>query len=80
VLRPSRLLDEPLNKVDLSRKKTISVGIPRESVAMTLLKVAEVEKGATGVDGKMWDLVAGHGEVDKEVQEAIQRNTTDWLG
>ena len=80
VLRPSRLLDEPVGTVDLSRQKTIAVGIPRESVALTLLKIAELAKGTAGADGSMWDLTKGQGEIASEVQEAARRRRTDWVG
>lgn len=80
VLRPSTLKDEPVGKVSLSRKQTISVGVPRESVAATLLKIAELSKGTKGTDGKMWDLTQGEGDIESEVQEATQRGTTDWVG
>lgn len=80
MLRPSTLKDEPLGKVDLGRQKTIAVGIPRESVGMTLLKLAELPRGTQGADGKMWDLVGGQGDIQTEVDEAIRRGTTDWVG
>lgn len=80
VLRPSTLLDEAVGKVSLSRKETIAVGVPRESVAMTLLKIAELPKGTPGADGKMWDLTKGDGDIEVEVQEAAKRGTSDWVG
>lgn len=80
ILRPSTLLDEPLGKVTLARKKTITGGISREGVGMTLLKIAELPRGTEGANGKMWDLTKGQGDIDTEVQEAVKRNTTDWVG
>ncbi|UZJ52737.1 hypothetical protein CBS101457_002057 [Exobasidium rhododendri] len=80
VLRPSTLQDEAQGKVDLARKQTISNGVPRQSVAMTLLKLAELPKSTQGVNGRMWDLTKGSGEIQTEVKEAAGRGTTDWVG
>jgi hypothetical protein len=66
--------------VDLARKQTIANGVPRESVALTLLRLAELPKDTTGANGKMWDLTKGKGDVQTEVTEAAQRDTTDWVG
>lgn len=79
-MRPSTLLDEPLGKVTLARKQTIATGVPRESVGMTLLKIAEIPRDSKNANGKMWDLTKGQGDVETEVQEAIKRDTTDWVG
>lgn len=80
VLRPSTLLDEPVGKVTLAQKKTIAKGVPRESVAKTLVKIAELPKDTMGANGKMWDLTAGEGDIEAEVNDAVKRDTTDWVG
>lgn len=80
VLRPSALKDEPAGPVSLAERKSISVGVPRESVAKTLLALAELPVGTSGANGMMWDLTAGNGGVSQQVQGAVERHRTDWLG
>ncbi|KAK0548589.1 hypothetical protein OC846_004419 [Tilletia horrida] len=84
VLRPSTLNDDAgTGIVKLGLQETISIGIPRDDVASTLLAVAELPKGQA--DGLMLDLTGVEGEaggspINEAVQAAAQRGRTDWTG
>lgn len=80
VLRPSRLLDEPSGGISLAERGTISTGVPRETVGKVLLALAELPPNTKGADGKMWDLTQGKGDIRAQVDEAVKRGRTDWVG
>ncbi|CAD6885267.1 unnamed protein product [Tilletia controversa] len=84
VLRPSALKDDAgTGIVKLGLQETISIGVPRDDVASTLLALAELPKGQG--DGLMLDLTGAGGEgegapIKEAVQAAAQRGRTDWTG
>lgn len=80
VLRPSTLQDEPAGGVSLAEHSTITNPVPRESVAKVLLALAELPADAKGANGQMWDLTLGQGDVHDQVQAAVKRARTDWVG
>lgn len=80
VLRPSSLLDEPSGGISLAERGTISTGVPRETVGKVLLALAELPPNTKGADGKMWDLTQGKGDIRTQVDEAVKRARTDWVG
>lgn len=80
MLRPATLKDDSSNGVALAQRQTISQGIPRIDVAKTLVALAELPPGTTGANGMAWDLVGGQGNIHDEVQKAVQRARSDWVG
>lgn len=80
VLRPSTLQDEPAGGISLAEHSTITNPVPRESVAKVLLALAELPADTKGSNGQMWDLTLGQGDVQDQVQAAVKRARTDWIG
>ncbi|KAK0527330.1 hypothetical protein OC834_002973 [Tilletia horrida] len=85
VLRPSTLKDdEGTGVVKLGLQETISIGVPRDDVAATLLALAELPKGQA--DGLMLDLTGVEREgaqgapIKEAVAAAAKRGRTDWTG
>jgi hypothetical protein len=74
------LLDEDAAGISLAERKSIATGVPRESVAETLLALAELPPNTQGANQQMWDLTQGDGQVRAQVGQAVKRARTDWLG